>query len=80
MEKNRDDIKNIMEKAVALIHQFTNDPYVQRIKERYPTKSMMEILGVHRDENKHSDFLAWLFDSFPPSNSMAPKRNGIVLN
>ena len=77
MEINRDDIKNIMEKAVELIHQFTNDPYVQRIKERYPTKSMMEILGVHRDENKHSDFLAWLFDSFPPSNSMAPKRNGI---
>ncbi len=46
MEKNRDDIKNIMEKVVALIHQFTNDPYVQRIKERDKTTSMMEIVGV----------------------------------
>ncbi len=46
MEKNRDDIKNIMEKAVELIHQFTNDPYVQRIKERDKTTSMMEIVGV----------------------------------
>ena len=35
-----------MEKAVALIHQFTNDPYVQRIKERDKTTSMMEIVGV----------------------------------
>lgn len=36
---------------------------VNFLKNRYQTKSMMEILGVHRDENKHSDFLAWLFDS-----------------
>jgi hypothetical protein len=80
MKKNRDDIKNIMEKAVELIHQFTNDPYVQRIKERDKTTSMMEIVGVHRKEDRHSDFFKWLFDSFPPSHSMAPKRNGIVLN
>lgn len=60
---NRDDIKNIMEKAVALIHQFTNDPYVQRIKERDKTTSMMEIVGVHRKEDRHSDFFKWLFDS-----------------
>ena len=46
MEINRDDIKNIMEKAVELIYQFTNDPYVQRIKERDKTTSMMEIVGV----------------------------------
>lgn len=63
MEKNRDDIKNIMEKAVELIHQFTNDPYVQRIKERDKTTSMMEIVGVHRKEDRHSDFFKWLFDS-----------------
>ena len=36
---------------------------VNVLKNRYQTKSMMEIVGVHRDENKHSDFLAWLFDS-----------------
>ena len=35
-----------MEKAVELIHQFTHDPYVQRIKERDKTTSMMEIVGV----------------------------------
>ena len=63
MEINRDDIKNIMEKAVELIHQFTNDPYVQRIKERDKTTSMMEIVGVHRKEDRHSDFFKWLFDS-----------------
>lgn len=27
------------------------------------TPTMMDILGVARDENSHSDFLAWLFDS-----------------
>lgn len=63
MEINRVDIKNIMEKAVELMHQFTNDPYVQRIKERDKTTSMMEIVGVHRKEDRHSDFFKWLFDS-----------------
>ena len=52
----RGDIINIMEKVVELIHQFTNDPYVQRIKERDKTTSMMEIVGVHRKEDRHSDF------------------------
>ena len=52
-----------MEKVVELIHQFTNDPYVQRIKERDKTTSMMEIVGVHRKEDRHSDFFKWLFDS-----------------
>ena len=59
----RGDIINIMEKVVELIHQFTNDPYVQRIKERDKTTSMMEIVGVHRKEDRHSDFFKWLFDS-----------------
>lgn len=62
------------------LDNFDKQRCVNFLMNRYQTKSMMEIVGIHRDENKHSDFLAWLFDSFPPSHSMAPKRNGIVLN
>lgn len=45
------------------LDKFDKQPCVNFLKNRYQTKSMMEIVGVHRDENKHSDFLAWLFDS-----------------
>ena len=45
------------------LDNFDKQRYVKFLKNRYQTKSMMEIVGVHRDENKHSDFLAWLFDS-----------------
>ena len=48
---------------LTLIHRFVNDPYLQLIKERDKTMSVMEIYGVNRRENNHSDFLAWLFDS-----------------
>ena len=45
------------------LDNFDKQRYVNFLMNRYQTKSMMEIVGVHRDENKHSDFLAWLFDS-----------------
>lgn len=45
------------------LDNFDKQRCVKFLKNRYQTKSMMEIVGVHRDENKHSDFLAWLFDS-----------------
>lgn len=45
------------------LDNFDKQRRVNFLKNRYQTKSMMEIVGVHRDENKHSDFLAWLFDS-----------------
>lgn len=45
------------------LENFNQQRCVKFLKNRYQTKSMMEIVGVHRDENKHSDFLAWLFDS-----------------
>ena len=45
------------------LENFNQQRCVKFLKNRNQTKSMMEILGVHRDENKHSDFLAWLFDS-----------------
>lgn len=45
------------------LDNFDKQRCVNFLMNRYQTKSMMEIVGVHRDENKHSDFLAWLFDS-----------------
>lgn len=51
------------EELVGMIHKFMNDPCVQFIKERNNTMSLMEIYGVNRIENNHSEFLAWLFDS-----------------
>lgn len=34
----------------------------KKLEEYFSKKSMMEILGVDRDENAHSKFLAWLFE------------------
>ena len=34
----------------------------ENLEEYFSKKSMMEILGVDRDENAHSQFLAWLFE------------------
>ena len=34
----------------------------KELKEYFSKKSMMEILGVDRDENAHSKFLGWLFE------------------
>ncbi len=76
---NRTDIKNnhisqttmtdpnvnypSVKELAKLFRKFANDPYIRLIKDRERTQSIMEILGVNREENKHSDFLAWLFDS-----------------
>jgi len=46
-----------------LIRKFNNDPDVIELKNYYSSLSLMEILGVTRDERVHSSFLAWLFDS-----------------
>ena len=61
MKKHIDEFSK--EELVKLIHKFANDPYLQLIKERDKTMSVMEIYGVNRKENNHSDFLDWLFDS-----------------
>jgi hypothetical protein len=34
----------------------------QKLDKYFSKKSMMEILGVDRDENAHSKFLGWLFE------------------
>ena len=62
------------------LDNFNQQRCVKFLKNRYQTKSMMEILGVHRDENKHSDFLAWLFDSSSDHQlGVLPAKNLIEL-
>lgn len=52
-----------VKELAKLFRKFANDPYIRLIKDRDRTQSIMEILGVNREENRHSNFLAWLFDS-----------------
>lgn len=61
------------------LDNFDKQRCVKFLKNRYQTKSMMEIVGVHRDENKHSDFLAWLFDSSSDHQLVSPAENLIEL-
>lgn len=62
------------------LDNFDKQRCVKFLKNRYQTKSMMEIVGVHRDENKHSDFLAWLFDSSSDHQlGLSPAENLIEL-
>ncbi len=61
------------------LENFNKQRCVKFLKNRYQTKSMMEIVGVHRDENKHSDFLAWLFDSSSDHQLVSPAENLIEL-
>ena len=62
------------------LDNFDKQRCVNFLKNRYQTKSMMEILGVHRDENKHSDFLAWLFDSLSDHQlTLSPAKKLIEL-
>ena len=39
------------------------NPDFTKLHEYFSKKSTMEILGVDRDENAHSNFLAWLFEN-----------------
>lgn len=45
-----------------LITKFMESETVKDLHHYFSEKSMMEILGVDRDENSHSKFLAWLFE------------------
>lgn len=51
------------EEISKLIRDFNNDENVIKLKNYYNSLSFMDILGVARNENAHSSFLAWLFDS-----------------
>jgi len=54
----------------------------EKLEDYFNKKSMMEILGVDRDENAHSKFLGWLFEK-PKALTLlltllnkTPKKNG----
>lgn len=69
-----DDIslKNIEKQILA----FNNDPRVFALRNRYTTKTFLDIMSVARSENRHSAFLAWLLkgDDF----TLAPQDHPIV--
>ena len=44
-----------------LIENFKQSKTVKALDNYLSEMSMMEIFGVDRDENAHSNFLAWLF-------------------
>ena len=44
-----------------LTNRFKQSETVKALDRYFSEKSMMEILGVDRDENSHSKFLGWLF-------------------
>lgn len=50
-------------KSDELINRFKQSETVKALDRYFSEKSMMEILGVDRDENAHSNFLAWLFEN-----------------
>lgn len=54
--ENKQDISKLLEK-------FNNSQTVKALDRYFRERSMMEILGVDRDENAHSNFLAWLFEN-----------------
>lgn len=56
MEANSEMMKELAEK-------FKNSETVKALDRYFREKSMMEVLGVDRDENAHSNFLAWLFEN-----------------
>lgn len=51
------------QKLVNLITKFKESETVKALHRYFSEKSMMEILGVDRDENTHSKFLGWLFSN-----------------
>lgn len=43
--------------------KFNRDPNFITLRERYSTKSFLEIMSVERSENRHSSFLTWLLEA-----------------
>ena len=54
-----EDILQTVKEIRDEILRFKNDADVQKLQNRYRTKSFSEILGVSRREISHSSFLAW---------------------
>jgi hypothetical protein len=64
-EIEKDTLENLAE-IEQEINKFNKDPKVGELINLYYEKSLPEILGVNRDENSHSNFLAWILN---PSES-----------
>lgn len=43
--------------------EFNQDQQFIELRERYSTRSFLEIMSVERSENRHSSFLAWLLEA-----------------
>ena len=48
--------------AKTLIEFNQNQQFIE-LRERYNTRSFLEIMSVERSENRHSSFLAWLLEA-----------------
>lgn len=46
----------------SIMLQFNNDPDFIKLRDRYATKSFLEIMSTDRSETLHSSFLAWLLE------------------
>ena len=46
----------------SIMLQFNNDPDFIKLRDRYATKSFLEIMSTDRSETRHSSFLAWLLE------------------
>ena len=57
-----EDILQTVKEIRDEILRFKNDPDVQKLQNRYRTKSFSEILGITRREISHSSFLAWFLN------------------
>jgi hypothetical protein len=64
MAKKRiaEDILEDLNEIEGEIEKFNRDPSVTELTNLYYEKSLPEILGVNRDENSHSNFLAWILN------------------
>lgn len=55
---------------------FNQDSNFIELRERYSTRSFLEIMSVERSENRHSSFLAWLLEA--KDFAVNPKDHPIV--
>jgi len=46
----------------SIMLQFNKDPDFIKLRDRYATKSFLEIMSTDRSETRHSSFLAWLLE------------------
>lgn len=72
MDTTTENSVNINYQDVML--KFNSDPDFIKLRDRYATKSFLEIMATDRSENRHSSFLAWLLEGkdFPVKDQDHP--------